>query len=197
MVPFTIDRSRLLGSPAVTSPENIDAPQETTPEAAEPTPAKPSAWRRRSLLAVGALCAMVIGAAAATGVLLLTGPPGLPMHHFTVNVYLDKEATADQKAAIEAALPAFEPTGEIEFKDRAYAWKHFQEMMKDQPDMLEDVQESNMPESFGLETKGRLFDCTGYTRVRHLPGVKQIQVVQHRVNGYGATIVCDAEFSRP
>ncbi|MEU4220180.1 permease-like cell division protein FtsX [Actinoplanes sp. NPDC026623] len=177
----------------MTNPENVPAPEES----AVPAPAKPSARRRRSLLAAGALCLMLVGAAAATGVLLVTGVPGQPMHHFAVTVYLDSDATAEQKAAIKEALPAFEPTGEVEFRDRASAWRRFQEMMKDRPDVLKDANESSMPESFNLETKGRFFDCAGYTKVRHLPGVDQLQVIQNRVHGYGATIICDAEYARP
>jgi cell division protein FtsX len=184
----------------VTGTESDPAPGESAaaaPEGPVPAPANPAAWRRRSLLAVAALCLVLVGAAAATGVFLLTGMPGRPMHHFTVVIYLDHDSTPEQRAAIEAALPSFDPTGEIEFEDRAHAFREFQKMMKDRPDMLESTEESNMPESFNLETKGRLFDCAGYTKVRHLPGVHQIQVIQHHVNGYGATIVCDAEYARP
>jgi cell division transport system permease protein len=68
---------------------------------------------------------------------------------------------------------------------------------KDRPDVLRVAKKEYVPEFFGLETEGRLFDCTGYTKVRHMPGVNKVQVLQHRVNGYVATITCEAEFAKP
>ncbi|GIH02631.1 hypothetical protein Rhe02_06980 [Rhizocola hellebori] len=140
---------------------------------------------------------MLIGAAGATAVLLVTGLPGQPVHHYTVSIYLEHDVTPDQKAAIEAALPAFKPTNAIRFETREEAFRHFQEMTKDYPDLRQSTKAEDMPESFTLETKGRLFDCTGYAKVRHMPGVDQIQVVQQRVTDYGAKIICDAEYAKP
>jgi cell division transport system permease protein len=149
------------------------------------------------MLAVVAVVAMLVGAAAATGVLLVTGLPGQPVHRFAVSVYLDHDVTAEQKAAIEAALPAFKPSGDIKFVSRDEAWRTFQERAKDFPELLQGANAESMPESYTFETEGRLFDCTGYAKVRHLPGVDKVQVLQHRVNGYGATIICDAEYAKP
>ena len=141
--------------------------------------------------------ALLVGAGAATGVLLITGLPRQPMHKFTVNVFLETDATAEQKAAAEAALPAFEPDGDVQFTTRDEAWRQFQEVAKDRPDILENARKEAMPEHFGLETEGRLFDCTGYAKARHMPAVDEVQVLQHRVNGYVAKITCEAEYARP
>jgi cell division transport system permease protein len=70
-------------------------------------------------------------------------------------------------------------------------------MAKDRPDILEDARKEAVPEHFGLETEGRLFDCTGYAKVRHMPAVSEVQVLQHLVNGYVAKITCNAEYARP
>lgn len=190
---------RLLAFLAVTTPERIDAPEENAvaaPETAAASPEK-SAWRSRFLLAAVAVFAALVGAAAATGVFLATGLPGRPAHRYAVNIFLEGDVTAAQRAAIEAALPAFQPNGKVRFETREEAWKRFQEMMKDRPDVLEDARMESMPESFKLETEGPRFDCTGYAKVRHLPGVDQLQVIQQRANDYVATITCDAEYARP
>jgi hypothetical protein len=68
---------------------------------------------------------------------------------------------------------------------------------KDFPEVLQGTDAEDLPESYTFETEGRLFDCTGYAEVRPLPGVEEVQVLQHRVNGYGATIICDAEYATP
>ncbi|GAA2881623.1 hypothetical protein Acy02nite_16450 [Actinoplanes cyaneus] len=173
---------------AVTSPD--------VPEATAPGPANRTR-RPWFLLTIIVVASMLIGAGAATGAFLFAGLPGQPVHHYSVNIYLKSDATADQKAAVEAALPAFEPVGEVQFENRDQAWARFQELFKDRPEYLEGARKESLPESFKLETKGRLFDCAGYTKVRHLPGVDKIQVIQNRVNDYVAAITCDAEYANP
>ncbi|AEV86077.1 hypothetical protein ACWT_5060 [Actinoplanes sp. SE50] len=172
---------------------------EPTVEPATPgTPETPEApdrtWIRQSLVAGAIVVSILLGAAVATGVWLVRGLPGQPVQHFSVSVYLKDDVTAEQKAAIEAALPAFQPVGPITFIDRDKAWRHAKELFKDDPDFLDSVNPDVMPQSFSLETKGRLFDCTGYATVRHLPGVQKVQVVQAPVNHYIASITCDAEY---
>jgi cell division transport system permease protein len=178
-------------------PESAGRAPETAGPRWEGAAPKEPAWQRRALMAAVAVLAMLIGAGAATSVLLVTGLPGQPTLHFSVIVYLAKDVTAAQKATIEAALPSFEPTGAVKFTSRAQAWRQLQTMMKDRPDLLRDMTEEDAPESYSLDTKGRLFDCTGYARVRHLPGVDKLQVIQHRVNTYVATITCEAEYAKP
>ncbi|WP_436533936.1 permease-like cell division protein FtsX [Actinoplanes sp. HUAS TT8] len=174
------------------STENVDVPAENV----ETVPVVPkSSWQKPFLFVVIFAFSMLLGAGAATGVFLVTGLPGQPVHTFAVYVYLETDATAEQKAAVQAALPAFDPTGEVKFTSREEAWKHFQELGKSNPEILQGAKMEYLPESFGLETKGRLFDCAGYTKVRHMPGVNKVQVIQDRVNGYVATITCDAEYA--
>ncbi|BCY11794.1 permease-like cell division protein FtsX [Actinoplanes sp. L3-i22] len=181
-------------------PEHAESLPEHAESLAEPAvPAPEKAPRRRQFLYIFAVVAasMLIGAAAATGVFLVTGLPGRPEHRFTVNVYLKTDATAEQKAAVEAALPAFDPIGEVTFTDHEKAWQRFQEIAKGHEDVLTGVTSADLPESFSLETKGYLFDCAGYTKVRHMPGVDKVQVVQNLVHEYVATVTCQAEYANP
>jgi cell division protein FtsX len=182
----------------VTAPGDADAPFQTAVAAPEGAVTRPASatWRKWSLLAVVVAFSMLVGAGAATGMFVVTGLLG-PAHRFAVNLYLKRDATADQKAAIEAALPAFKPVGEVKFENREEAWRKFQDMAKDRPDVLRVAKKEDMPESFRFETKGRLFDCTGYAKVRHMPGVDNVQVIQQRMNNYAATITCDAEYETP
>src|SRR6266496_6013385 len=86
---------RLLRFPAVTAPENADAPLENAVTALERAVTRPEreAWRRRSLLAVVVAFSMLVGAGAATGMFVVTGLLG-PAHRFTVNVYAKRDVTA-------------------------------------------------------------------------------------------------------
>lgn len=183
----------------MTSPERPDAPVQdaVAAPATATTPLEASAWRSKFLLLAVAAFSTLIGAAAATGVFLVTGLPGQPAHRYTVNIFLASDVTAAQKAAIEAALPAFKPSGKVKFETREEAWKKFQEMAKDRPDVLREAKMEQMPESFSLETEGGRFDCTGYAKVRHMPGVDELQVLQHRADDYAATITCAAEHAKP
>ena len=177
---------------AVTGSDSTDAPLEDAtpgPEAAAPEQARP----RRALLAAVAVLAMLIGAGAATAVFLAIGSPGRSEHRFAVRVFLDTDATADQKAAVEAALPAFEPSGDVTFVSREAAWQKFQDVMKDRPDVLKVAKKQDLPESFDFETTGRSFDCAEYASVRQMPGVDRVQVIQDRVNGYFIVVTCVAE----
>lgn len=132
-----------------------------------------------------------------------TLPGEQPALHYTVYVYLEVDATADQKAAIEAALPSFNPMGDVEFENREEAWRELQERAKDFPDLLQGVNAENMPESFHFEPKDLVSDCTGYAKVTHMPGVKLVQVIQQHagslggVNSYGVVVRCDGEYAEP
>lgn len=176
--------SRTVSNIDVTFEEPAAEPETTVIESAG-KPRRP--W---FLLALVVVASILVGAGAATGVLLLTGQNA---NRYTVNVWLNSDATAEQKAAIQAALPAFDPIGEVKFEDHEAAFKRFQELYKDSPEFA-DVSKDAVPESFQLETKGRRFDCTGYDKVRHMPGVSKVQVIQDRVNHYVAVITCDSEY---
>ena len=196
-VGFLSEKCQLVGFSAVTTPESIDVPLENAaadPDAAVSVPEK-MVGRGRVLVVVVAMASVLMGAAAATGVFLVTGRPEQPMYRYAVSVYFKADATAGQKAAVEAALRAFKATGEVKFVDREQAWKTFQKTFKTEPKILKYGNKEDLPESFNLETKGHFFDCAGYAKVRHMPGVDSIQVIQKRLNDYVAVITCDTEYA--
>lgn len=173
--------------PAATAVEQVDDPN--------PAPAGKPAWRRPVLAAAALVFAMLVGAATTFGVLTVVGLPGQPVHDYGVNIYFLSEATAEQKAAVEAKLPTFEPVGEVTFETKDAAFERYEKLRKDVPSLPE-VEKDVLPESFQMWTKGFSFDCAGYAAVRHMPGVREVQVAQRSVNGYGASIICDAEYDR-
>lgn len=181
------NHNTLLPCTLVTDPQPVEAPVSVAP--------KPrSGWL---MVTVVAVLALLVGATATAGVLLVTGLPGQPaVHHYKVTVFLEPKVTAEQKAAIAAVLPAFNPTGDITFESHDEAWRKFQDSFKDAPDLLNSTKAEDLPESYTLDTEGRLFDCTGYAKVRHLPGVDEVHVSE-RYSNYIATITCDAEYAKP
>ncbi|NJC71249.1 hypothetical protein HC031_16235 [Planosporangium thailandense] len=164
----------------------MDVSTDPGPPLASPDPTTPRRRHLRLLLVVG--IAALAGAVAATALVLVFGQP---KHQYNVTVFVADDITPEQKTAVKAALPALHPVNGVQFEDRAQAWKRFQQLFKDAPDLLASSRAEYMPESFRLETTGREFDCAALARVRRLPGVKEVQVVQRPVKGHtGAVVAC-------
>ncbi|MET7670447.1 permease-like cell division protein FtsX [Micromonospora luteifusca] len=132
--------------------------------------------------------AAIVGALAATAVTLAvtrTQP-----HEYAVSVFLEEDATPEQKAAVESALDALDPV-ERKFESREQAWENYRKLFKDRPDLLSAGSLEAMPESFRLKTKSRMFDCAPLVRVRELAAVDKIQVIQRPTEDEaGAEIAC-------
>jgi len=150
--------------------------------------AKPVRYGWLRMAAVAAISA-VIGAGAAFGIIMSTGA-GRPTLQYNVSVFLEHDVTAEQKAAIEAALPKFKPSSDVTFETREQAWQNLQEMAKTVPEVLQSTNKESLPESFRFKTEGHEFDCGGVLAVRDLPGVDEILVVQLPAHGYGAKVTC-------
>lgn len=175
-----------------------DAPPAAT-EAAEPTepsesarPAEPAPTRRpRWLVLLSAtVAAFLVGAAAATAVIVLAGRYEQP-HEFSVLVYLDQDITAEQKASLQAALAALDPDGGVRFESREDALKNAQDLFKDSPDLLSSLDAQSMPESFKLTFSEVVFDCGRLTEARRMAGVHQVKVIQRPENDRpAADIAC-------
>jgi hypothetical protein len=189
----------LLASCAVETPDHQPAVHQLPGQAAgggsefAAGPVDPAARpaRRRWLPAVAiALVAAIIGAGGAVGVLYGTGRLDGPTLQYSVSVYLEHDVTADEKAAIEAALSRFHPSGGVTFESREQAFKNWQEMSKDLPKGLGTVTADTLPESFHFDTKRRWFDCNVVRVVRNLQGVDEIVVAQLPGHGYVAKITC-------
>src|SRR6266550_3636584 len=93
----------------------------------------PPARRPRWILPVVVVAAVLVGAITATTVILISGWLGEPRYRFNVLVFLTVDATADQKTAVQSALPALHPVDGVRFEDRDQAWKKFQADFKDRP----------------------------------------------------------------
>ncbi|MEU7800325.1 permease-like cell division protein FtsX [Micromonospora arborensis] len=132
--------------------------------------------------------AAIVGALVATAVTLAvtrTQP-----HEYVVSVFLQQDATDEQKAAVESALDALEPV-ERKFESREQAWENYRKLFKDRPDLLAAGSLEAMPESFRVTTKSRVFDCALLVDVRDLAVVDKIQVIQRPTEDEaGAEIAC-------
>ncbi|MGK5739295.1 permease-like cell division protein FtsX [Micromonospora sp. URMC 103] len=174
----------------MSEPYPLPSPPEPLPLDVPPgAPESPAPRRRRwiPLVLVGVV-AMLVGAGAATAVTLAVTRS--EPHEYAVNVYLEQDATPEQKAAIGSALDVLKPV-ERRFETREQAWAHYKELFKDHPEALAAGSLDAMPESFRLRTRSRTFDCALLAPVRDLPSVDKIQVLQMpRADEAGAEVAC-------
>lgn len=155
-----------------------------TPAAAVPPPApavRSAPWLRWVLLPALAVAALLCGAGAASAVtfLVVRDDAGAPSaRQYEVRVFLDVEATAEQKAAVESALSSRYPAGTIRVETREQAYQRFKELYKDEPDLLEAVRPDSFPESLLVTTTAKVFDCAALAEVERMDGVGSANVWQ-------------------
>jgi cell division protein FtsX len=177
----------------VPPPSTTDGPPAPSGTAADPQgPDQDRPARRWLALVSVAVVAALLGAAVATGVIVLSGWRAEPSHRFSVLVFLNTDVTAAQRDAVRSRLTALHPVGGVQFEDRAQAWQKFQKNFKDlAPDLANSSRPESMPESFRLVLRARAFDCSVLAPVRALPGIDEIKVVQYPEKGRpGAMIGC-------
>ncbi|MCX4474184.1 permease-like cell division protein FtsX [Micromonospora sp. NBC_01655] len=68
-----------------------------------------------------------------------------------VSIFLTKEANEQQRADLHTKLKSDPLVKEVIFVDKAEAYKRFQEMFQDAPDLLSAVKADSLPESFRLK----------------------------------------------
>jgi cell division protein FtsX len=154
-------------------------------------PAAPPPRRRRwiALVVVG-VAALLVGAGIAT-VTVLSVATRPEQHRYAVAVFLTHDATSSQKDAIRTALKALHPVDGIRFETREQAYQRFKEQFKDDPNLVNGTRPDSLPESYRLTTSGTNFDCSAFTKIRHLPGVDDATVVQTATHAHpGAVIQC-------
>jgi cell division protein FtsX len=140
---------------------------------------------------VGA-AALLVGAAGASAAFLLLDPDERPVNRYDVAVYLEQDATTEQKEAIRAALTDLRRVDGLRFQTREQAWERFKEEYKDSPDILNASPPDEMQDSFLFSTTGKEFDCEAIVApVRDLPGVDTV-TAGLPVTGSrpGAQIIC-------
>ncbi|NUR48640.1 MAG: hypothetical protein HOV71_10935 [Hamadaea sp.] len=154
-----------------------------------PSPVEPGR-RRRWVLPVAVVSAFLVGAAAATAVIALTGRLE-PDHRFTVTAILEENVTAEQKAAVQSALSALDGVEEVVFESSEDAQRKMQENLKSDPELARQVSVLTLPASFKADFHERVFNCGRLTPVAHMPGIKEVTVHQRPTIGRpGATVGC-------
>lgn len=128
-------------------------------------------WKKASAVLVAAL--LGAGVAGCTA----DGPPTEPAA--PISVFLNEDATEQQKQAIETRLRAVPGATEVRFESREQAYQRFKELFKDQPDLLAQVNPDSLPESLVLTVRDRAaFDSAAASPLRTellaLPGVDDV-----------------------
>ncbi|MEV0273550.1 permease-like cell division protein FtsX [Hamadaea sp. NPDC050747] len=154
-----------------------------------PNPVASSA-RRRWVLPVSVVSAFLVGAAAATAVIVLTGRLE-PAHRFTVMAILEENVTAEQKAAVQSALSALDGVEEVVFESSEDAQRKMQDGLRGDPALAQQVSTITMPASYQADFHERVFDCGRLTPVAHLLGIREVTVHQRpTADRPGARIAC-------
>jgi cell division transport system permease protein len=70
-----------------------------------------------------------------------------------VTIFVKKDATDAQKAALNSDLVADPLVAHVEFEDKEKAFQRFQEIYKDAPDLVQSTPRDSMPESYRVKLK--------------------------------------------
>jgi cell division protein FtsX len=139
--------------------------------------AEQPAPRRRPLVLIAiTLAALIAGAAAGVGGLLLAGFRQPVERSYSISVFLEKDVTDAQKTIVQSQLEQFPHQGGVEHESSAQALARSKEMWKDRPDFLDKLNETSLPQSFKLASAGTTFNCAPLAVVRKLPGVSDVTI---------------------
>ncbi|MFS8479969.1 MAG: permease-like cell division protein FtsX [Micromonosporaceae bacterium] len=92
-----------------------------------------------------------------------------------VSVYLKKDITEEERAAIEAAIQEDPLVEHYEYETREQAYENFKKMFRDAPDMVSSVKPEYMPESFRISLKDPERYQDAYERYKDYPGISEIR----------------------
>jgi cell division transport system permease protein len=112
-----------------------------------------------------------------------------------VSVYLCGEAsqsrncggsavTAKQRAELEADLKAMPEVQTVFYESQAEAYKQFREQFKDSPDLVENVTEEALPESFRVKLKDPTQFAVVAAAFESRPGVEEVQDQKKLLEGF-------------
>jgi hypothetical protein len=146
--------------------ERLAAPLVATPPIS-PTPigelrSRAARRTRRRMAAVGiAALVVLLGAGTALGLAGRESPPvrvgttpGTDVPGFDITIYLDPRATVSQIAPIEHALLANPNVTGLVYSTQADTYRRFECLFADQGQLLESVQPTDLPASFGVDFVG-------------------------------------------
>ncbi|WP_320068935.1 permease-like cell division protein FtsX [Micromonospora sp. RTGN7] len=91
-----------------------------------------------------------------------------------VSIFLTKEANEQQRADIDTKLKSDPLIKEVVFVDKSEAYKRFQEMFRDAPDLLSAVKADSLPESFRLKLVNPEQYREIYNQYKNTEGVDEI-----------------------
>jgi len=154
-------------------------------------PTDPAPAPRRSWVVLAVVAALLVGALLSAAVMLVLDRYGEPENRYQISVFLERDATAEQRSGVASALQALESVDGVRFESREQAFQNLKGLYEETPELIKDFRADQMPESFRLTTTGDVFDCAPIARVRELPGVDEIMVIQVPADGQpGAKIGC-------
>lgn len=151
-------------------------PSESPPPAVSPGPPagrstpRPS-WVVYALVVVVALVAGAVTGATVTFLAVDDGPSDLHV----VTVFLDGEATTEQRAAVQSALSRVYPPERIQRQSREQTLESLRE---DYLKEFGDKVRSELGESFRVELPGSAIDCPALAPVGKMTGVRLVTVGQ-------------------
>ncbi|MFC7533587.1 cell division protein FtsX [Actinoplanes sp. GCM10030250] len=95
------------------------------------------------------------------------------------SVFLDSEATVQQRSGVRAWLEAQPGVTEISFQDKAAAYEKAKEIWADDEEFVESINEDSLPESFKLKVKDaatarEIRDGAAGEELEALPGVQEV-----------------------
>jgi cell division transport system permease protein len=70
-----------------------------------------------------------------------------------VTIFLDEGVTEDQRDKLKTELEGDDLVQDVEYESRDAAYKRFQELFKDSPDLVQNVKPEALPESFRIKLK--------------------------------------------
>jgi cell division protein FtsX len=124
-------------------------------------------WRRVAAVLLGLV------AAGLTGCTSTVAPTPTPPDPLGLVVYLRSDVTTAQKKAIEARLRALPNLVRLSFETKEQAYQRFKEIFKDEPELVEQVQPGNLPESFQITLSGGAAEPV-IAELRRLAGVETV-----------------------
>lgn len=153
-----------------------ESPADAPPPAMPPgPPAGPStprpSWVVYALVVVAALVGGAVIGATVTFLAVEDGPSDLHV----VTVFLDGDATTEQREAVQSALSRMYPPERVQRQSREQTLESLRE---DYLKEFGDKVKSELGESFRVELPGSSIDCPALAPVGKMPGVRLLTVGQ-------------------
>ncbi|BEL07396.1 hypothetical protein Q0Z83_055870 [Actinoplanes sichuanensis] len=140
------------------------------------TPAPSRSWRLPALIAG---LSMLAGSALTVAVLLLGGWRHVPVQRFDMTVVLKKEATAQQRDALGAALRAAFPGEALRVRTKEEIFEAFRTWMVGETGELPASETADaMQEQLIISTSGRSLDCDALKGISDDTAVDRLDITR-------------------